>query len=96
MLDDLVAKDPSDAMLASEHATLAKYFGAAHAARGEVREARRADDRAVTEYERLKSEGRLPASNEIFLGEAIADRARCDAALASKTASKNPKSRPSQ
>jgi eukaryotic-like serine/threonine-protein kinase len=96
MLDDVAAKDPSNAMLASEHATLARYFGEAHAANGNVREARQDFDRAVGEYERLKADGHLPASNEIFLRDAITGRARCEAALASQTASKNPKSRPSQ
>jgi hypothetical protein len=96
MLDDLVARDPSNVMLASDHATLAKCLGEAHAARGNGREARQAFDRAAGEYGRLKADGRLPTSNEIFLKEALRGRARCEAALASKTASKNPKSRPSQ
>jgi tetratricopeptide (TPR) repeat protein len=94
MLDDLTAKDPSNAMLAAEHAILGKYFGHAYEARGDVREARRAFDRAASEYERLKSAGRLPAASEIFLKEAVAGRDRCDAALAAKAAPKNPKSGP--
>ena len=94
MIDDLAAKDPSNAMLAGEHAILAKYFGHAHEALGDVREARHAYDRAVSEYERLKSAGRLPAASEIFLREALAGRDRCDAALAEKAVPKNPKSGP--
>ena len=94
MIDDLAAKDPSNAMLAGEHAILAKYFGHAYEAVGDVREARHAYDRAVSEYERLKSAGRLPADSEIFLKEALAGRDRCDAALAAKAAPRNPKSGP--
>ena len=42
------------------------------------------------------SEGTAMARLRLMASEAIAGRARCEAALASKTASKNPKSRPSQ
>jgi tetratricopeptide (TPR) repeat protein len=96
ILDDLVAKDPSDATLAGSHATLALYLGQADAARGNFREARHAFARAVTEYERLKAAGRLPASFDTFLKDAVDGAARCDAALSAKTDSKNPKSRPTQ
>jgi non-specific serine/threonine protein kinase/serine/threonine-protein kinase len=94
MLDDLTSKDPLNAMLASEHATLAKYFGYAGELLGNFREARQAYDRAVREYERLKAGERLPGPSELFLRESIAGRARCDAALAAKAASKNPKAAP--
>ena len=78
--------------LTRAHINLAENLTAS----GNPREARQAFDRAAVEYGRLKADGRLPTWNEIFLKEALGGRARCEAALASKTASKNPKSRPSQ
>ena len=92
--DDLLVKDPSNAHVASSRALLEKNVGDAQEALGDVSEAREAFDRAVTAYERLKAEGRLPGPHEAFLRQALEGRARCDAALASKGASKNPKSRP--
>ncbi|MDL2718726.1 MAG: protein kinase [Acidobacteriota bacterium] len=96
MLDDLVARDPSNAMIASDHAMLASFFGAAYLANGDAREARRFFGSATGEFERLKAEGRFLGSSELLLRDAIAGRARCDAALAARPSSKTPKSRPTQ
>jgi tetratricopeptide (TPR) repeat protein len=94
--DDLLAKDPSNAHVASSRALLEKNVGEAQAALGDVNEARAAFDRAVKAYERLKAEGRLSGPHEVFLRQGLEGRARCDAALASRTASQNPKPRPTQ
>jgi tetratricopeptide (TPR) repeat protein len=89
ILDDLAARDPSNAVLASQHAGLSKFFGEAYEKQGDLRAARSAFDRAAREYEELSNAGRLIASARVFFDEAVAARARCDAALASK----NPKLR---
>jgi eukaryotic-like serine/threonine-protein kinase len=80
LFDDLVSRDPSNAMLASQHAALAKFTGDALEEQGDVRDARAAYARSLLELERLKGEGRLLGSAEIFLAEAAAGRDRCDAA----------------
>ncbi len=94
--DDLLARDPSNVQIACSRALLAKNIGDAHSALGELTEARKAFERAVTAYERLKAEGHLPTTHEVFLREGIAGRDRCDASLAARGVRRHPKSGPTQ
>ncbi len=96
IVDELVARDASNAVVASQHAGHALVRGEALEKGGDVRTARESFDRAAREYEAMNSEGRLPASARTYRDQAIAGRARCDAALASTGVLKKPKSRATQ
>ena len=91
IFDELVAKDPSSAFNVSNRALLSKNMGDAQAMLGDLHEARNEFDRAIVVYERLKVSGHFLPVHDRYLKEALEGRARCEAALSAKPASKNPK-----